>query len=379
MDVKDFEFGDDEPVEVPATSSASSPSPQAVVHSVGNPDFAAVNRLQDGDYHPVVLIGSSASGKSALLLSLLAYMRSAPENSVGMFFGHDFYQANNSDSLEQATEFFNRTLAEFMSGTTARATRIKGKPLFIPIVLKSELLQREIKLVFMESEGEWYQPDPNSSRYYKGLRPEIERLLADYPHGISFVWVAPYSARDATQSSTSDPLSQIRTANASLQGAFQEYVAVRYQQAYDKHMMLVTKWDLYTTDSDEGTKDPDYRLDRANDKIMREYAKEFLSKNYASAYSSFAGLGELGQKTLFRYTAGAFRERTIKNPRPELQETLLSYPRDVWNWIYSGAQGSNEASGLPPGPLIPKPEPPKRTLLGSILHLWDKFTNLIFG
>lgn len=315
-------------------------------------------RLDKQGYHPIVFIGSSASGKSALLLSLLAFFKDSSDLGMSVFFGTDLFRPDESDAHAESLRFFNKTLSEFVYGETAAATRI-GSPMFIPVRIGGGGQHNGIKFAFLESEGEWYQPDPNSKTYYKPFRPEIEDLLSQYADGITFVWVAPYAAANAVTGAYApqvDPYQQVKVANESLEGALQNYEALRsHNSEKDSHIFLVTKWDTFRSQESPEISP----LLRDDEQAMRTEIDKFIAANYRSAYSTFKSIpGAANLKKTFRYSAGAFRSRTAL-PMATPKEVLLGYPRDLWNWIYDGAITAHPSWSLNPGPLIPVPQAPK--------------------
>lgn len=349
-----------------SSDSSSLESPQRDARSDHGRIPWVVQRLHKQNYHPVLLIGSSAAGKTALLLSLLAYFKQNPSSRIGAFFGQDLFRGDEVALYEDALQFFNRSVAEFLGGETAAATRI-GAPMFIPVRINGSE-QPEVRLAFIESEGEWFQPDPNLKSYYKPFRPDIEDLLGQYPEGISVIWVAPYagSSCKASAYATADPNAQTSVANESLQGAMANYEALRSQNCEkDSHIFLVTKWDNYK--SQEIT-DITSSLDRNNDPLIRSEVNSFLYQTYRGAFSTFNAIKVPdSQKSVFRYTAGAFRSRTSL-PIAATQETLLSYPRDMWNWLHRSVGIAHPEWNIGQRSLIPPPPPPKK----SIWSLFDK-------
>lgn len=345
-----------------SASDPASPPPTLGDPSAGVGDFAGPSmtmRLSKQGYHPILFIGSTASGKSALLLSLLAYFKDSPDLGMSAFFGSDLFRADEMESHDESLGYFNRNLAEFVGGKTVGRTRTGGSPMYIPVRLGGGTQHNGVRFCFLESEGEWYQPDHNSKSYYKPFRPEIEELLSQYPEGITFVWVAPFadaSGAGGAYKPEVDPLQQIKVANESLQGALLNYEALRsHNSENDSHIFLVTKWDTYKSQHlTEGSP-----LVRVDEQGMRAEVDNFIAANYRSAYSTFKAIpGSARLKKTFRYSAGAFKG-TASLPMSVPKEVLLSYPRDLWNWIYESATVAHPGWALNPGPLIPLPPRPK--------------------
>src|ERR1700712_1693620 len=104
-------------------------------------------------YHPVIFVGSSAAGKTVLLLSLLAYFKGGDDaGRLAAVFGDDFYKSSEKGLRDFAKNYFDRTVANYIRGETDQKTAITT-PMFIPVKVSGES-QADLKFVFMESDGE---------------------------------------------------------------------------------------------------------------------------------------------------------------------------------------------------------------------------------
>jgi len=336
-------------------------------NSVSGDPIRFSKRLTEQKYHPVVFIGSSGSGKTALLLSLLTYFKKDISADLAIFFGSDFFKPSDKEVESGAESFFNKTAAEFMEGVTGIATRTS--PFFIPVRISGKDCP-ELKFAFLESEVENYQPYPSSKKYYRNFRPEIQDLLSQYPEGITFIWVAPLNSNQYADANTIDVDEQYRIANAALLGSLQNYEKLRSQNSLrDTHLFLVTKWDEYRSSFIE---DINSALDRHNDANNRAELDSFLNRYYKSSLSTFLAFKtHTGTKNVFRFTAGAYRNRE-NIPVSATQEILNSYPRDLWNWLHNAMILGHdwECGG---SSLIKIPKPPRITLKS----IWETLTNWI--
>jgi hypothetical protein len=364
------------PIPPPPPPSPSDERPQT--NSVGQYPYAA--RFASQKYHPVVLIGSAAAGKTVLILSLLAYLKeNLDEKRLSIYFGDDLLRPENRDLQASAKRYFDLTVAQYMRGTADQATRIDA-PMFIPVKVCGESRsdgepRPELKFALMEGDGEWFQPnwDPSKGAFIPPFKPVLESLLRQYSDGISFLWVAPRTARPTSGAASNFDVEELtRRSDESLQGAFGNYEALRrHNSARDLHMLLVSQWDTHFSDTSPG--DVRQNLDRNNDPWIKHEVEEILKTNYKQTYAAFRALSSPpGNKVVFRYSAGLFdsREKSVG----DLRDILLTYPRDIWNWLYEGMRRGHEWE-LDSGPLLPKPAQRKKT----VLQRWDDFVTKLLG
>src|SRR5580765_278621 len=89
------------------------------------PDTQMVNRanqilakfLADNDYHPVLLCGTAAAGKTTMLASLCAFLSTC--GTAAFDFGEWFDPGDSTDAreqLEEAQRFFRDMVFEFRDG-----------------------------------------------------------------------------------------------------------------------------------------------------------------------------------------------------------------------------------------------------------------------
>jgi hypothetical protein len=298
----------------------------------------------------------------------LAYFKNnAVGNNLSAFFGDDLFSAAEVNLRDQANRYFERTVADYVRGTTDAATKI-GKPLFIPARVCGQS-GTEVKFAFMESDGEWFQPDRSSSAqsFILPFKPELEALLRQYPDGISFLWVAPHMTASTPGSGLATDADELmRQANESLSGAFQNYETLRkHNSARDTHMFIVTKWDTFV--SEISPADIRVSLDRSRDREISHEVDNFISKTYAGPYGRFQAINSPSQnKIVFRYSAGLFNARSRGTGVAD--DMLNTYPRDIWNWLYDGALRGHDWE-LSRGPLVPKPISKPPTLMQKVFKI----------
>jgi hypothetical protein len=328
------------------------PSEPAPVDDVEASGVHLAAGLDAAGYHPVVLFGNANSGKTSLLLSLFALLRTEPSLVTGLELGDAFVA---TDSLygkylrDQAEGFFGRKTQDFIEGRASPKTAIE-LPFFIPVVFRPEA-KPEIRFAFMESNGEWYRPDRSSEKLFPKLRQQIEDFLATYQGPITFIHLLPYT-QQVVYGSGADQLTddnEMKEASLAIAGALYAYQKARVNKQDDRHLILVTKWDAH--DREE--------LDRAD--ILRHSgpeAEEFANERYSQAMSVFRGLGlQSYQQRLNAYCAGIIAGQNVTMPKrgDELREAVLHYPTQLWRWLYRSTLEQLGEQPIDPFPPEPKP------------------------
>lgn len=337
-------------VSVPNTKRAIDKEP------IGNDVDASGIQLAFGvdaaGYHPVVLFGNANSGKTSLLLSLFALLRTEPQLDTGLELGDPIIPV---DSLygeylsDQAEGFFGRKTQDFIEGRASPKTAIE-LPFFIPVVFRPEG-KPEIRFAFMESNGEWYRPDRSSEKLFPKLRRQIEDFLATYQGPITFIHLLPYT-QQAVYVGTGDKLTdefEMREASLAIAGALYAYQKARVNKQDDRHLVLVTKWDAH--DRQE--------LNRAD--VLQHTGNEaadFANERYAQAMAVFRGLGLQGhQQKLNAYCSGIMAGQNVTMPKrdDELREAVLNYPMQLWRWLYRSTLEQLSEQPVDPFPAAPRP------------------------
>jgi hypothetical protein len=118
------------------------------------------------EFHPVLLFGTQGSGKTHVLLSLLAYARYQTSMGVQTEFGcsseRDIFPADYAAAsgvaptvrFISAKKMYDDEVQTFENGLDTAGTGIRD-PFFVPISLIRG--SEKTKLLFVEANGEWYQ------------------------------------------------------------------------------------------------------------------------------------------------------------------------------------------------------------------------------
>jgi hypothetical protein len=336
--------------EQPGAYSQSPYSPNDVEEA----GLRLATRMEACGYHPVVLFGTAASGKTSLLLSLFSLVRMTPELHAGLFPGDpilDIHTDYGKYTHDNALQFFGQKTQDFIEGRAAPKTVLQY-PFFVPVSFRPDN-KPEAKFAFMESNGEWYRPDRSNGRLFPVLRRQIEDFIKNYQGGITFIHLVPYTQR-AVYSAVADragEASEIQDASIAISGALQAYDRIRANKQNDRHLMLVTKWDAHSPPNvskfDVLTCSPE--------EVVR-----FANENYAQALTTFRGIG-LNDTQLFlnSYCSGIMNEMGVLQLRQnnELRAPVMSYPIRLWEWLYRGALDASGQVYVEPFPAQPKARP----------------------
>lgn len=329
--------------EVPQPTVSAPSSVQAVeVHETSAFGAQEVNdagrqlaaELEARGYHPVVIFGNAASGKTSLLLSLLAVIKTEASLETGLTLGEPILNTSSPYGKYIQThsdQFFGRKTQEFIEGVASPKTNI-DYPFIIPVVFRPRG-KPEAKFAFLESNGEWYRPDRESDALFQPLRKQIEDLIREFQLGISFVHLVPYTQGviRSTSVNITEDISELQEASLAIAGALNAYEKIRIEKSRDRHVMLVTKWDAHTSPQSSVL---DVLIDTADD------VEPFVEQHYSQAFSSFKGLTvNRSQVFLANYCAGLISNRDVLSLRidSELRPAVLRFPVSLWGWLYRNA------------------------------------------
>lgn len=338
--------------------------------------------LSSEGYHPVILFGTTNSGKTSLLLSLFSALKCDPRLSTGIKLCDPVL--NSKDLIgrklhEYALKLFDIGTMAFRTGQAPPATT-EDMPFFVPVLVNPTDKPAQ-RFAFLESRGEWYRQKKSLDEpsYYQlegsSNAPEpqdtIEAFINAFQGGITFLYVAPYTQKKVynvreikeTKSSDRDAL---HDACASI-----EYMAAAYDRARasyradDRHLMLVTKWDAraaHQNDQAEAAKEDRHAL------------VNFCAKHYGPAQTAFSALHlEPGQFNVNAYVSGKITAegRVQQSADEDFRDVVNSYPPRLWNYLYRNAL---VASGQAPQSMFPEP---KRQ--PGIIRAWHKLLDTVSG
>lgn len=281
--------------------------------------------LERTNRHPVLIFGSSGSGKSSLILSFIRTLQAS--RTVDIEFGEPVLDRAHPKSAEkhsEATRFYDWQTYLMDRGEPAHRS---GLPFFVPIDVKPRNSRLPpVKFAFLDGRGEDYQPDENpEANLYKPLFEEIRNLLQTFSYGITIICVAPYSISDGHDRDTRD-------SNFGLLGAMRGYRELRKLRRNDFHLFLLTKWDQRAPPLD-----PQEQFDR----VYPGDVDTVLQERYRQSWGDFQALpleGEAKDRRAFmQYSSGYYVDGYPHPPPDSFVRSFEHYPRTILNWLYGNA------------------------------------------
>ena len=324
--------------------------------------------LKTGSYHPVIIVGANASGKSSFVASLLARTYASDHgNGVDFRLAQDCIfpeQHPRYAAIETQTRlFYDGTVGSFADWQLVARTGYEH-PFYVPV----ELVPRDarfppIRLAFLECRGEFFNPaiekvrDLNSEREYltrSRFPDEISSVLANFNLPISFVYVAPCSVRDDAHGINR------RKADLAVYYGMERIQGIRGRSGLDmsdQHLLLLSKWDEHVG----GVSSPEFVHTLVSD------VEDVLRVRFPESWKKYCSMrpAALGSPYhVMQYTAGPVAEGQFARAAPESHMLLDRYPRTVLNWLYG-----NAVPGKVLFPDVLEQPPPRRTVVDKIVNL----------
>jgi hypothetical protein len=288
--------------------------------------------LVNKGYHPVLLFGTRASGKSSLLASLFYYLQSDPDSPAFSVRGEWIVPTDSvygQAVADAATRFLNHVIDGFYDGKAAPRTEDEH-PFYIPIVLRPNNGQAEIKFAFLESRGEWYQINRDSKDLFPALRDEVSDIYQNFPNPISVLLIAPYVMGEA-YSDTQQPewsKKEMKDSDTALVGALQAYQMARQHRELDKHLFILTKWDAHTRSI----------VDKEFVKPQRGKVSHLIYERFPKSWTLFQTM-QVEEAQSMQYSAGVMSgDARVQTPH-HLRPIMNRFPQMLWGWLYANASG----------------------------------------
>ncbi len=312
----------------PASQGGSS-QPSARRESLRSASLA--ERLRASGRHPVILFGTSTSGKSTLLVSLFHCLNH--NSDIGLQLGAPILDPASSDGKvmhEKAIELFERRVAAFDEGEVLESTQLE-QPFFVPVDVQPRDASQPVRFAFLEARGEWFDPSQEErGSIYRGLKEEIVEILEHFSESISMLYVAPYSVAEVNIVGT-------RASDTGLTGAIHAYRTHREAIAQDFHLFLLTKWDQHAVPLADS---PEFSRVRAKE------VDRIITERYPKAWRAYQAMplgGRIVRRFFMQYTAGHIRGGMVREPPERHRRTFDRYNHTIWNWLYGNA--TQEADG----------------------------------
>jgi hypothetical protein len=329
--------------EPPREPTVTGPEEQGLQLSIG---------LEEGGYHPVILFGNRASGKTSLLLSLISLLRTETDLHCGLRLGEPILSTGSTYGKEinrEAEAFWGKKTQDFINGKASPRTTLEA-PFFVPLVLSPEG-KTELRFAFMESNGEWYQPDRGSERLFKPLPKQIETFIVTFQGPITFLHLLPYTQSPvySTDVDRVGDAMEIEDASIAIKGALDQYRKIRPNTQDDRHLMLVTKWDAHAPDK---VPKIEILVNPGRD------PEDFAANRYAQAVAAFQSLPlRADQRQFSAYCSGLIAGNKLNMPKrgEPLRDAILSYPENLWTWLYRTSLIQLGEHAAEPFPAPPQP------------------------
>jgi hypothetical protein len=320
-------------------SQQSVPDPAQHGIELGAPESRAPSQrlsaaLETKGYHPVLIFGTRASGKSTLLTALFSYFQSDPESQATCILGDWIIPTDTTvgaQLADEASRFFNRVVSEFHSGNAAPSTQFE-LPFFIPVVVHPSNGSPVVKLAILESKGEFYQVNPDSARYFPELREEITDIYQNYNGAISVIIVAPYVMSEAYTSTEGEPTAlgdEFKLADDALLASLQSYLKHRQHPELDRFNFILTKWDVHT----KGINTPTFYNPPGG------LVESLVSKRFPKAFTVFQNFSDSkgDRLSLMPFSAGVISGNDALPTPQKFRPIMHRFPNRLWNWLYMGA------------------------------------------
>jgi hypothetical protein len=353
-------------------AAAAAPANPAVDTQVDRLGADLAQSLKENGYHPIILFGTTASGKTSLLLSLFSTLKSEPRLQTDIRLCPNFLGPNQSLGPElhkKAKTLFENGTQAFIAGEKIPPTPVE-LPFFIPVEVQPKGKPPQ-KFAFLESAGEFYQTTRKQAErfleredLYKPLNDQIESSLSRYDRSVSFLYLAPYTHGEVYDDSGSGFVEEERHSSSLAIGrVIETYERLRYDyRDIDNHLMLVTKWDARS------------KLNKNSVESIRENRKELINfclEYYGQAMTSYQSLP--GKPQINAYSSGKIGKTGLQKQSygSDTRRVLMSYPVKLWSWLYENAQ--RELSQRPASLF---PLPPKQPLP---IRFWNRVLEYMSG
>jgi hypothetical protein len=343
---------------------ASDPYEARDAKAAGRRVFPLGQRLHAINRHPVLMFGTTSSGKSTILMSFIANLMQNPDVSITL--GEPIYPAGHERRDEAhrfALEFFERRAQDFIYGRSMLRTTEIPYPMFLPIDIQRSRDPLPVKFAFLEGKGEWYEPSAAArGSLYQELRDEVADVLKFYDSPLSGIFVAPCSDMDDVQ--------RLRENDTGLMGALNAYRRYRMRRDDDSLLFLLTKWDIQANPINN----PKFgHLDGAE-------VSGVLDTQYPDSWRAFQAMPRPlrnDHRFFMQYCAGYLVEEANRPPPMAKKAIFDRYPRTLLNWLYgNGTRISIGSSGRTRENVLFDDVVVRNTL--QIRYL-ERVTNLIFA
>lgn len=295
--------------------------------------------LRSRGYHPVLIFGTRASGKSSLLASLFQFLESPSFPGIAVFDKEPIIPVDTEygeEIFKNAKRFFEGVMDSFHAGRAAPRTYDN---FFIPIEIIPNNGLPPVKLAFLESRGESYQIDRNAESLFPPPRPEVADIYQNFLESVSLLVIAPYTLANTYVGEEENDIvrNEIRNSDTAMYAALQGYLNYRAHREHDHHLFLLTKWDART----RGPMDPEFISP------PRGLVEHLIAERFPRSWTLFRNMQTRPALSL-QYSSGIMIGEERLNVPADQKMLMERFPKVLSEWLYSNASGGLSLSaGLP--------------------------------
>lgn len=305
-----------------------------------------VEELYSKNYHPILIFGTPTSGKSVLILSLLAYLNFELDSPGNCHFGEEIFSAEHLAGFKDwrdknnnsAKKIYENSVPDFFYGKLPEHTDLEN-PVFIPVEFVPTNGEKAFKFALMESQGEHYQVDPSNNIGSRNIPEIIQRLYEGYKRGLSIIYVAPYLT-----GFKSDEIDKIykerRKCDQSIYDCISNYNKIRRLEcrSRDRFLFVLSKWDGLLKKGDT-----DNRFVEIDDLgLSRE-----IHARYGMSWTYFQKLPQEMTRNFMPYSVCVDENNMIKAVPDDLRTIYTSFPASLWNWLEDHISNEESRDGEP--------------------------------
>lgn len=306
-------------------------------------------QLKQLQYHPILIFGTSSSGKSAFLQSMIYYGAQKGDKGFKIEKGPNIYPPDYERSADFYRSFVNFYEEDAIKGRGdgRYPNHTQSDHYFIPVELEptdDELMIQ--RFAFLEGNGELLHPRSGSADDGVGQYPCLTELTLDliknYDGPLSLLFVAPTEIKGAMSLSVDR-----KTSCLCLADAMRQYFSNRPEdlQYRDNLCLLVTKWDTVCRKYTGKNQD---RHVIFKDLITVDHPEVLQHvESWADVWVNFSNKPNFrGDRVLMPYSSGVDIDGHIE--LDHFQQPEFDYfNRTMWNWLYGNAT-ANYNRGVSP-------------------------------
>ena len=289
--------------------------------------------LSANGFHPVLIFGTAATGKTTFLTSMLSFFTSTPDVGVTITLGDPISTTEVGLKAHESSEkLFHLQVNNYLNGL-APVQNQEAFPFFVPVELRSRRNHELTRIALMESSGELWSVAMKKN-FVQELREEIIDVYINYPYPITVIMVVPYAMSEGYtgNNSSENDKSTFRDSDIALHQTLQVYQRYRPPHIRDNFYFVLTKWDLHTQVlASEEFLNPD-------DELVRELVRE----RFPRAFGHFENMADEDLAQCTPYSAGLIGGTKILEIPKNLKPALDEFPYRLWRWIYANATNGRD-------------------------------------